>query len=268
MNRQTILLCLAGAGTTLSWLSISIKPSLDLPWWLPLPIIMLTIFSATVLSKGVGLRLLLVSIAGSLFGLCAGIAISWTSSERDESFVWLGVAIATVTTALVSVIALLIGLKVSAIVARYQTSVWLVLLLTSMWGLPTLALTPVFVSRRVARNDQIAAERVHSLKIAVEQSVSRSGKPEQICNGSALRKHYSGPAFSEESWKHIIGSYVKEDGYIFTVTCREMDRYSIDAQPARRLGDGTRRFCIDGPDTVECDTKWDGVREACMPCLK
>src|SRR5262245_66018974 len=130
------------------------------------------------------------------------------------------------------------------------------------------ALTPTVVEHRVARNDRAAAERFELLKISVERTIAEVGGPGRTCDGPTLRRHYSGPPFSDEDWRRITGNYVKQDGYVFMVYCREKGGYTIDAQPARGKADGTRRFCTDESGKIGCGMKWNLSRNACIPCTK
>jgi hypothetical protein len=126
-----------------------------------------------------------------------------------------------------------------------------------------LALTPPLVAHRIALNDHAAAERFESLKIAVQQNASDPKDQVRVCDGSALKRHYSGPRFSEEDWHRITGNYVKQDGYFFMVYCREQGGYTIDAMPGRNKGDGTRRFCTDESGRIGCGMNFNGSRYAC-----
>jgi hypothetical protein len=112
----------------------------------------------------------------------------------------------------------------------------------------------------MARNDRLATARFASLKNAVERTAAEAGDSKGICDGSALRRHYSGPPFSDDAWRRIAGNYVKEDGYMFMLYCHETDGYKIDARPARVRGDGTRQLC--------CRVERNRTGHACLPCTK
>jgi hypothetical protein len=119
----------------------------------------------------------------------------------------------------------------------------------------TLALTPLLVVSRVARNDRVAEKRFVLLKHAVEHTLTEADGPARICDGQTLKLHYSGPPFSENDWRYIAGNAVKEDGCTSWVNCHEKEGYSIDARPAREKGDGTRHFCIGETGRVKCDSE-------------
>jgi len=81
MRRDTLLLALTVAGSALWWWPLTIWPSLDLPWWLPLAFIALLTGLATSLSGGRWLRFVLASAAGTFAGLCSGYAI-WLPTDE------------------------------------------------------------------------------------------------------------------------------------------------------------------------------------------
>lgn len=136
------------------------------------------------------------------------------------------------------------------------------------FGPVALALTSPLVAYRVRVNDQVAALRFESLKDAVEQTASGPKHQVGVCDGSTLKRHYSGPPFSEKDWQRITGNYVKQDGYFFMVYCREQGGYTIDAMPARNKGDGTRHFCIDESSRLGCGMKFNSSRYGCTPCSR
>jgi hypothetical protein len=133
-----------------------------------------------------------------------------------------------------------------------------------------LTLTSPLVTKRVARNDRLAAERFVALKNAVERTRAESGNPGRICDGQALKRHYSGPPFSEKDWKYVAGNYVKEDGYVLGIWiyCPEPGNYTIDVRPEREKGDGTRKFCSDESGRVGCGIESSSSGYSCTPCKK
>ncbi len=98
----------------------------------------------------------------------------------------------------------------------------------------------------------MAAERFASLQSAVETTIATNGDSTRICDGEALRQHYSGPPFSKDDWNRIAGNYVKQDGYLFMVYYHQNPGYMIDAMPDRRKADGTRHFCTEKPSKMRC----------------
>jgi hypothetical protein len=87
------------------------------------------------------------------------------------------------------------------------------------FGPALFALTKPLVKRRVARNESIAAIRFASLKKAVELTMADRGAAGSICDEQSLRKHYSGPPFTQEDWRRIFGNYVEEDKYVYMISC-------------------------------------------------
>jgi len=98
--------------------------------------------------------------------------------------------------------------------------------------------------------------------------MAEAGDPGRICEGRALKRHYSGPPFTEEDWRRIAGNAVKQDGYYFMVYCHEQGGYTIHAIPWGGKGDGTRQFCADESGKVGCGMTWNRSRNACIPCTK
>jgi hypothetical protein len=136
------------------------------------------------------------------------------------------------------------------------------------FGPVALALTPPLVAHRIAVNDKLAAERFALLEKAVQQTASDRRNDGSVCDGSALGRNYSGPLFSAEDWHRITGNYVKQDGYVFMVYCREQGGYTIDAMPSRDKGDGTRHFCTDESGAIGCSMTFNRSRHACTPCAR
>lgn len=145
-------------------------------------------------------------------------------------------------------------------------AIWAVILACVAFGPVTLALTRPLVQRRIARNEQLASDRFMSLKKAVETTRAEPDGASKICDGTALEHHYAGLPFSDLDWRRITGNYVKQDGYFFMVFCHEKGGYTIDALPARPVGDGTRRFCTDESGRMGCRMDWNGPRKTCLPC--
>jgi hypothetical protein len=87
MRRETFLVVVTVAGSSLSWWPVIIKPNLNLPWWLPLAFIAVLIGLGTTLSGGRWLRLVTASAFGTFAGLCGGFAIWWPADGIEASFV-------------------------------------------------------------------------------------------------------------------------------------------------------------------------------------
>ena len=68
--------------------------------------------------------------------------------------------------------------------------------------------------------------------MAVEETKSATSNPDDICDSALLKRHYSGPPFSESEWHFLAGSSVIEDDYFFGIQCPdEAGRFLIQAQP-------------------------------------
>jgi hypothetical protein len=98
-----------------------------------------------------------------------------------------------------------------------------------------------------------------------------AGDSEQPCDGPALKRHYSGPPFSEEDWRQLdyyTGDRATQDGYVFMVHCYEKRGYAVGAFPARPKGDGTRRFCTNESGQESCGMGWNRSWHVCPPCVE
>jgi hypothetical protein len=211
------------------------------------------------------LRFVTASAVGVFAGLWSGLVLFPPSDGIARSYAPLVIGVAELAALLVSLLAGLVGRKLSVSSKNHRRAVWLAFVCCVVFGPVGLALTPPIVAHRVARNDRAAAERFESLKRVVERTAIEAGDPEGICDGQTLRRHYSGPPFSDEDWERITGNYVKQDGYVFMVYCHEKGGYRIDAWPARGKADGTRRFCTDESGQIGCRMEWD---HACRACTK
>jgi len=128
-----------------------------------------------------------------------------------------------------------------------------------------LALTPVLVARRVARNDAIAEKRFTALKGAVEETWAEPDGARRVCVAQGLKAHYFGPPFSDDDWRRIAGNYVEQDGYVYMIYCDERG-YTIDVRTKRPTvyGYGSRIFCTDQSKRIGCGSEqfWN----KCEPC--
>jgi len=210
----------------------------------------------------------MASAIGTFFGLCAGNLIRGPSDPIARAWVPIIVAVGTALAGLVATVAGVAGRRVRLSAKVYRRAAWLALAGCVTFGPVALALTSPLVAHRIWVNDQVAALRSESLKNAVQQTASDPKDQMGICDGSALKRHYSGPRFSEDDWRRITGNYVKQDGYVFMVYCREQGGYTIDAWPSRVKGDGTRRFCTDESGSIGCGMLFNRSRHACTPCAR
>ncbi len=270
MSRDILLATLTVTGSALCWWPATCIQSLDLHGWLPLAPIALLAGLSTTLSGRHWLRFLAASAVGAFVGVCSGFAIWPPSDPIASSFEGFVVVEATIAAVLVSLVACLVGRKIALPNEKLRRAAWIVLFCCVAFGPVILALTPPLVARRVARNDRLAAERFVALKNAVERTMAESGNPGRICDGQALKKHYSGPPISENDWKYIAGNYVKEDGYVLGIWiyCPEPVNYTIDVRPEREQGDGTRRFCSEESGRTGCGIESSSSGYSCTPCKK
>jgi len=267
MNRDRLLVILTTAGSAICWWPVIVHPSLDLPWWLPLVIIGLYNGLAACLSNRSWLSVL-GCVVGSAVGTFAGIFTGFLIWSFEDPLVPLGyvMVLGSLAVILVSILAGLAGFKLSVSNENRRRAVWLVLLCCVASGPVALALTPPLVAVRVARNERIASQRFASLKNAVKRTMAESSGAGRLCDGSALQRRYSGPPLSAEDWRFITGNYVKRDGYVFMIYCREQGGYTIVAGPAREKADGNRGFCTDESGKMGCGMQWNRSRNACTPC--
>jgi hypothetical protein len=259
MPKDRLLIVATLIGTALCWWPVIIQPNLDLPFlWTPLAIVAVGTALATVLSSRTWWRIAAMSIVGSFMGLLSGYLTLPLTDDIERAYSPIAVATGTLLAIPVSICAssvrlVLRDLWVSDV--KVRRIIWVVFICCMALGPVTLAVTPLFVAFRVARNDQVAAVRFVSLKRAVEQTMAEADGPRAICDGQALRQHYSGPPFSEGDWRYVVGNAVKEDGYMFYINCHDNFGYSIDAQPARIKGDGTRHFCVGNGSRTDCESE-------------
>ena len=265
MLKDTLLAVLTVTGPALWWWPVTVEPNLDLPGWLPLVVVALWTGLATVLSGGRWFRFLVASTVGNFIALCV-LAVWWPTDPIARSALPVLVLFATLLAMLVSMVAGLAVRKLSVSNENGRRAMWIALAGCLALGLAAIVLTPPLVAYRVKRNDRVAKERFESLKKAVELTVGQAGGTQFICDGGALKRYYSGPAFSESDWQYIAGNYVKKNGYVFMVYCHEKSGYAIDTHPDRDKGDGTRRFCSNESKKVGCDLAWNRSRYACLPC--
>jgi len=236
------LIVLTAAGSALCVWPAAIEPSIDFPRWILLVLIALITGLATILSNARWLHFAVASTVGVLAGLGTALLLFPPSDDISASYYPLFSVAAAMVVFVVSLLVALLCRNLSASRKTLRRSVWLLFASCVAFGPIALALTPSLVRHRVATNDRIGVERFESLKSAIEGTVAEGGDPARICDGQSLKRHYSGPPFSDQDWKRITGNYVKQDGYVFMVYCREQGGYTIDAWPSRGKGDWNAAF--------------------------
>lgn len=262
------LVFLTALGAMVAWWPLAIQPSLELPFWVSLTCATGCTALSIILAPSIWPWLLLVSGLGTFVGFWLSLLI-WPLRGPVVGFgifFIIGASVVAVMFVAFSTGVIMRARSISNRILRH--TIWAVLLVCVAFGPVALALTPPLVHRRIAHNEQLASERVTSLKRAVETARAEPNGVSNICDGMALKRRYLGPLFSDTDWRRITGNYVKEDGYYFMVYCHEKTGYTIDAIPARPVGDGTRRFCTDESGKVGCRREWDGSRNKCSPCLQ
>lgn len=269
MRSDRLLVCLTLVGSAVCWWPALIQPKLASIWWVPFAVPALCAGLSSVLSHRRWRLFLIASIIGTILGSVWGDAL-WTPKYEVGllgPFIFFGIAVAAIGAAVISFIACLAGRKVSIPAGRPRLAVWFAVSALVAYGVIAVPLTLTLAAHRVARNDELAAERFSSLRSAAKQTAAESGDPQSICDGSSLRRHYVGPPFSDENWRHITDPFVNQDGYSYMVYCGEKGGgYTIIAFPA--AGQGTRHLCAEESGRLGCQMEWNGSRHACLPCKK
>ena len=138
---------------------------------------------------------LLASGLGTFGGLYLSIMI-WPPRDPIISawtpYVSVFVSAVAMAVMLVTLSAGLIMRKQSVSNEIARRAVWAGILVCLAFGRVMLALTPAVVRHEIPSNDWLSAERFASLKRAVE-----STEYSQICDGTTLQQHYSGPPLSD-----------------------------------------------------------------------
>ncbi|HEY6851618.1 MAG TPA: hypothetical protein VI320_36080 [Terracidiphilus sp.] len=155
-----------------------IQPNLDLPLlWLPLAVVALVTGLATILSHRNWPLLAAASVAGSLVGLFSGYLTLPLMDNIERAYSPIAIATGTLAAIPISICASLVSLVLRNLVVSNEKSrrvIWVVLVCSVAFGPMTLALTPLLVAFRVARNDRVAEKRFVSLKHVVEQTLTEA----------------------------------------------------------------------------------------------
>jgi hypothetical protein len=200
------------------------------------------------------------------------IAAAHVQHVKLSEFVFVDGLVIAVATLAAAIVSFSVGIAVrrfSLSNPRLRRAIWISLSGTLMLPLIALALTPTLVAQRIARNNRLASVRFEALKRAVEETRAETRDPSRICDSTLLKRHYSGPPFSEGEWRLITGTHVIEDDYLFGIQCPdEAGRFTMDARPMRDSGDGTRRFCTDESGAVGCRVESSWPHDICLLCAK
>lgn len=271
MRRDTLLILVVATASVTSWWPLIIEPTLDVPWWVSLIVVGLSVGLATILSGRRWLHFAAIAAASTMVGVLAGYLIWPQEDGIAQSYSEIGAILATIAVSLTSLVAGLLAFLIPLSNEKLHRAVWPALLCVAAFGPLALAVRPSIVANRVARNERLASQRVSSLKDAVDRVETEAGNPGRACDGNALKEHYSGPPFTEQDWRYVAGNFVTEDGYAIgiTIDCSQPGHYLISATPKRGKSDGTRKFCADASDMERCAPEWDPQRKrnACVPCI-
>jgi len=266
MRDSTKFALLTAGGSALCWLPIIQSPNLQLPAWCPLIALAPLCAIATVLFGERWWRIVLAASVGTFGGLVAGF-IFWSPFDSiGAAFFPIPLLIAVALAALVSLLPALILSKIRPTTFGPRRLLWIAFALLLATGPALVAVTPVVVARRVARNDGLAQLRFAALKRAAELAAAQHGGPDRICEDSFVRQNYDGPPFSDDDWRYIAGNYVQQDGYEIGIWCRQQNGYTIDLLPIQKRQYGSKNFCADETGLIGCEAKWVPFREACEPC--
>lgn len=268
--KQPHLFIFTLVGSFLCWLPGFIRPSLDLPVWLPLILVTLLSGLSATLADGRWLESVLSTSAGTFAGLFVGCAIWPDPDPITRSYSGVLVIGVTLLSIFISVVSGFVGLKISKRAEYRRDVIWMAFVCCAAYGPIALLLTPSFAARRVAHNQDLASERFWALKSAAERTSDGKGS----CDERALRESYNGPPFDENAWqlqqiaekdKYIS---LQDGGYLFGIWCYQTKQvgYVIYAHPERDKQDGVRQFCTDESKKIGCGVEWRGTRNVCKPC--
>lgn len=260
MPKDTLICVLTFVGAGLPWWPAFIEPSIDLPLWLLATAIASVAGLASALAPQNCRHTLTLSALGLFAGLLSASVLFPPSDGIARSYLPIVIPLITIAGTLVAAVAGLLG-RLLPVSARYRGVAWLALTCAVLFGPIALALRPPLLARR----DRLTVQRFQSLKIAAE-IVFRTAGASEVCDGDALRKRYSGPSFSHTDWQRMTANYVRQDGHVFMVHCKEKGGYTIDTRPARSKVDGTRYLCTDESGKVGCELKWNRSRNVCSGC--
>ena len=256
MNREPLLLLLTALGSALCWWPVIQVPNIGLPFYVPYLICAGVTSSAILLSDKPKSRIAAAAIAGSFSGYVVGLRMLPLGSDGIAHSYWpFELILVTLATAVMAAVLILALRRVIVPPESVPHSLWLALILCVGACPAAVALTPLISSSRISRNERLAAERVKALQTAVEASMAQNGNPGSYCGGEVIKRHYTGPSFSDGDWRLITSNYVTRQGYAFMVFCPEKGGYRISAMPHNFEQDGNRKFCSDVAGEAGCTTE-------------
>jgi len=271
MRKDILLAGLTFIGAALCWCPMYPGLLLNMPFLLPIAAAVLLTGLSTAISARRWLPFAVASIAGTLVGTftLAMLPLTPTEDVIGHTYIGYAVIVAVLIMGAFSFVAALVGRNFSLKAQDHRRAAWIALGCCLAFGPVTALLAKPLVAWRMDRNEKYAAERFNGLSHAAQRVRAETGDPGRVCDGQALKRNYSGPAFSESDWRYIAGNYVKENGYLFGIWCNQSGHggYTIDAQP-NRPWDGVREFCTDESGRIGCGMEWGARRAECTPCAK
>jgi hypothetical protein len=269
MRRETVtLVLLTFVGSAVCWLPIIISPHLEIwPWYT----FFTTGFSACLAGM---LRpdrwglFIISSSSGTLLGQCVGYAIWPPADGITATYVPIAVIVTTLLVAVATMLTAFLGSRIPATAKPLKIAASALLVLPAVFWLAALAATPSLAQRRIVRNQHFAEQRLFSLFHAAEATIVTPSTSARLCDGSVLRRNYTGRPFSDNDWTRITGNYVLQDRYMFMVYCQEKEGFTIHASPKEFGQDGNRSFCTDQSGQLGCGMESSGLGHRCLPCPK
>jgi hypothetical protein len=255
-------------GSAICWLPIIIFPRLEISWWYPFSTTALSACLAGMLRPDRWGLFIISSSSGTLLGQCVGYAIWWHTDGIEASYVSIAVIVTTLLVAVATMLTAFLGSRIPATANPLKIVAWALLVLPAVFWFAALAATPSLAQRRIVRNQHFAEQRLFSLFHAAEATIVTPSSSARLCDGSVLRRNYTGRPFSDNDWTRITGNYVLQDRYMFMFYCQEKEGFTIDAQPKEFGQDGNRPLCIDHSGQLGCGMESSALGHRCLPCPK
>jgi hypothetical protein len=167
------------------------KPGLDLPFWVPLTCVTLAAAMPAFLDRQGRGFFIGSSVAGSWVGILLGCVVG-PPIDKAVVAIPLLVTFGAVVTAIVAVPSAFVASRLSVSHFVIRRTAWVALLTAAAVGPFSLVIAPPLAARRIARNEQSAADTFVALQRAVERTLVGNSDRSEICDGSALARNYSG----------------------------------------------------------------------------
>jgi hypothetical protein len=270
MKRETVTLALLTfVGSAICWLPIIIFPRLEISWWYPFSTIALSACLAGMLRPNLWGLFIVSSSLGTFFGEGVGYMFLWPPADGiTATYTPFEVLLATLLVAVATTLSAFLGSRIPATAKPPKIAAWALVVLPAVFWLAALAATPSLAQRRIVRNQHFAEQRLFSLFNAAEATMVTPSTSARLCDGSVLRRNYTGRPFSDNDWTRITGNYVLQDRYMFMFYCQEKERFTIHAMPKEFWQDGNRYLCIDQSGQLGCGMESSALGHRCLPCPK